>query len=109
MRPALLSLALILAAGASPALADPNCLGGGNSGVHVSLGASVGGGYTAQEQAVFDQMEARRHGINADSAERTWLGCIKITRRDELGRWVTEYYDPDNFEQKTTGLDLRLR
>jgi hypothetical protein len=38
-------------------------------------------------------LQARSRGINADTAERTWLDCVKITRR-ENGRWVTEYYDP---------------
>jgi hypothetical protein len=42
-------------------------------------------------------LRARSHGIDAETAERTHLDCIKITRRDN-GRWVTEYYDTHSWE-----------
>ena len=90
---------------ASPAFADPNCLVGGKPGLRVSVGVSLGGKYTEAEQATFDQMRLKQAGIDADTVERTWLGCLKITRF-EGGRWVTEYYDPDTLTQKP--LNLRL-
>jgi microcystin degradation protein MlrC len=96
IRPAL--VALVLAAFTTPAMADPNCLNrGGGMKLDLTLGAQVGGDYTEQEQSTFDVMTLRRHGIDADTAERTWLGCIKVTRF-EGGSWVTEYYDPDTYD-----------
>jgi hypothetical protein len=96
------ALALILAAGATPALADPNCLGGGGGGgirLHLGLGFEAGNDdFTEQDQMDFDVLTLRSYGIDAETAERTWLGCIKVTRR-EGGRWVTEYYDPDTMSQ----------
>ena len=103
-RPVLLAAAL--AALATPALADPNCLTGGGSGLSVSFGVSFGGRFTEADQMEFDRIRARRHGIDAETAERTWLGCLKVTRRDAGGNWVTEYYDPETFERKP--LDLTL-
>lgn len=96
---------LVAAMMATPALADPNCLTGGEPGLQVHLGFSTGN-ITEQDQMDFDVINARRHGINADTAERTWLGCLKVTRRAPGGGWITEYYDPDTFERKP--LDLRL-
>jgi hypothetical protein len=89
IRIALAFLAIAFAAG--PALADPNCLQSG-SGFRVEIGVGAGN-FSERDQMDFLVMQARRHGINADTAEKTWLECIKITRR-EAGRWVTEYYDP---------------
>ncbi len=96
--------AAVLAALATPALADPNCLSSGGTSFRVQTGFSVGD-ITEQDQMEFDLIRARRAGINAETAERTWLGCLKITRRGPNG-WITEYYDPDSFERKP--LDLRL-
>jgi hypothetical protein len=93
-----------LAGLATPALADPNCLTSDGGGLQVHLGFSTGN-ISEQDQMDFDVINARRHGINADTAERTWLGCIKVTRRGSSG-WITEYYDPDTWEKKP--LDLRL-
>lgn len=105
IRPVLLAAAF--ATLATPALANPNCLGGsGGSGVTIKFGASVGGRYTEQEQEVFDKMHLRQRGIRADWVERTSSGCLKVIRRNELNHWVMEYYDPDTFEQKP--LNLRL-
>ena len=99
-------LALGFAALTTPALAYPNCLGGGGgASMHVTIGVGVGGGYTEAEQETFDKMALRQRGIDADTVERTHLGCMKITRF-EGGSWTTEYYDPDTFEQKP--LNLRL-
>lgn len=98
--------AAMLLVAASPALADPNCLGGGEPGLHISIGIGVGGEYTEDEQAQFDKMHLRQQGIDAETVERTWLGCLKVTSRDANGHWQTDYYDPDTFERKP--LDLRL-
>ena len=102
-----LALALLLAAASvSPALADPNCLGGGEPGVHISFGVSIGGPYTKDEQEVFENMRLRNNGSDADSVERTWLGCWKVTSRDERGHWVTDYYDPRTLDRKPLNLNL---
>lgn len=99
-------LAVLLIAGlASPAVANPNCLGGGSSGLNVSVGVSVGGKYTEAEQAQFDKMRLRQAGVDVDTVERTWLGCLKTTTF-EGGRWRTEYYDPGNLTQKPLNLQL---
>ena len=101
-----LIVAVAIVAGlATPALADPNCLTGDGSGLRVQFGINTGN-ISEQDQMDFDVIRARRHGINADTAERTWLGCLKITRRAAGGGWITEYYDPDTFERKP--LDLTL-
>lgn len=99
-------LAAAFAALATPALADPNCLTGGSPGLHVSLGVNFGGEFTEADQMEFDRIRARQHGIDAETAERTWLGCLKVTSRDADGNWVTEYYDPDTFEKKPLNLNL---
>lgn len=101
-----LAAGALLAALTGPAIADPNCLGGGAPGVHISLGFQVGADFTEAEQAEFDKMRLRQQGIDADTAERTWLGCLKVTSRDSNGNWVTEYYDPQTYERKP--LNLRL-
>lgn len=88
---ALVALGLTLAA-AGPALAYPNCLTGG--GVSVEIGI---GDFSEQDRMEFDLLQARRHGIDAETAERTWLDCVKITRIED-GRWITEYYDPRTWE-----------
>jgi hypothetical protein len=90
---------------ATPALAAPNCLDNDGPGLKITIGVSVGGGYTEAEQEMFDKMELRKQGIDADTVERTSMGCMKITRF-EAGRWTTEYYDPKTFEQEP--LNLRL-
>ena len=100
----LAAIASMLVLTTAPALADPNCLMSGGPGLRVSIGIGTGT-FSERERAEFDVMRLRRHGIDADTAERTWLGCIKVTRR-EAGRWVTEYYDPQTLEQKP--LNLRL-
>ncbi|HQZ12161.1 MAG TPA: hypothetical protein PK286_04680 [Devosia sp.] len=96
-------VAALLAATATPVLADPNCqTGGGGANFRFEVGI---GKFTEKDQMEFDLIRARRAGINAETAERTWLGCLKITRRGPNG-WITEYYDPDTFQLKP--LDLRL-
>jgi hypothetical protein len=90
------ALAVLLAAAASPALAYPSCLNSGGAGLHVEFGIGTGD-FSEQDQMDFDLMNARSHGIDAETAERTHLGCVKITRI-ENGRWVTEYYDPRDWE-----------
>jgi hypothetical protein len=105
MKRAIVVAAVVLVAAATPALADPNCLAsGGSASFRVETGINIGK-FTEQEQMQFDVMRARRAGIDAETAERTGLGCLKITRRGANG-WITEYYDPDTFERKP--LDLRL-
>ena len=89
-RPAL--ILMIVAALTGPALASPNCLQSGGGGLRVEFGFSTGN-LSEQDKMDFLVLEARRRGINADTAEKTWLECIKVTRR-EAGSWVTEYYDP---------------
>jgi hypothetical protein len=90
-----LSIAMAaLCLGTAPALAYPSCLAGGGPGLRIEFGASFGTGkFSEQDDMDFLLLQARSRGINADTAERTWLDCVKITRR-ENGRWVTEYYDP---------------
>jgi hypothetical protein len=88
--------AALLVLGAGPALAYPNCLMSGGPGLHVEFGIGTGN-FTEQDRMDFDLMEARRHGIDAETAERTHLDCVKITRI-EGGRWVTEYYDPKTWD-----------
>ena len=100
-----LALAGLVAALATPALADPNCLTTGGPGLHVEFGIRVGGEYTEAEQAQFDKMRLRRAGIDADTVERTWLGCFKVTRR-MAGRWITEYYDPKTLRLMPLNLTL---
>lgn len=97
--------ALMVTGSASPALADPNCLGGGEPGIHVTIGIGIGE-YTETEQEQFDKMHLRQQGIDADTVERTYLGCLKVTSRDSNGHWTTDYYDPETFERKP--LNLRL-
>ena len=97
--------ALLTTVGVSPALADPNCLGGGAPGIHISIGAGIGE-YTEAELAEFDKMHLRQQGISADTVERTWLGCLKVTSKDSNGSWTTGYYDPDTFERKPLNLNL---
>jgi hypothetical protein len=83
---------LILATLSGPALADPNCLQSGGPGLRIELGVGVGH-FSEQDRMDFLVLEARRRGIDAVTAEKTWLDCIKVTRRGGSG-WVTEYYDP---------------
>ena len=90
------AFALVLALGAGPALAYPNCTMTGGPGLRVEIGIGFGK-FTEAEQNEFYLMQARRHGIDADTAEKTWLDCVKITRF-EGGRWVTEYYDPKSWD-----------
>ena len=100
------AFAILLAAViTSPALADPNCLGGGSPGLHISFGVGIGE-YTEEEQAQFDKMHLRQQGIDAETVERTWLGCLKVTSRDFNGHWTTDYYDPQTFERKPLNLTL---
>lgn len=95
MKPLVLAIAVLVAAATSPALAYPNCLSGG--GFSVSIGAGFGE-LSEADAARFDLMRLRRRGIDAQTAERTWLDCLKVTRI-ENGSWVTEYYDPRTYEQ----------
>jgi hypothetical protein len=97
-------LAAVLAATVTPVLADPNCHSGSGASFRVETGFRIGE-FTEQEQMDLDVIRARRAGINAETAERTWLGCLKITRRGPNG-WITEYYDPDTFELKPLNLNL---
>lgn len=97
--------ALLAASSASSALADPNCLGGETPGIHVSIGIGIGE-YTEAEQAEFDRMHLRQQGIDAETVERTWLGCLKVTSRDGNGSWTTNYYDAETFERKPLNLNL---
>lgn len=90
---------------ATPALADPNCLSSGGPGLHVEFGVRVGDDYTEAEQAEFDKMRLRQAGIDADTVERTWLGCFKVTRRSG-GSWITEYYDPKTLDRMPLNLNL---
>ena len=54
IRPALVvAFALALA---TPAVAEPNCIASTGPRVHFSMGISVGGTYTQDEQAAFDRM-----------------------------------------------------
>lgn len=106
IRPAL--ILLLVAALATPAAAAsyPNCRGGGAPGLSVHIGVSVGGEFSEDELEDFDRMRLRRAGIDADTVDRTFLGCLKVTRFEQ-GRWVTEYYNPDTLQQGP--LDLTLR
>jgi hypothetical protein len=72
------------------------CLNRGDAGLRIEFGVSTGE-FSEQDDLDFLLLQARSHGIDADTAERTHLDCIKITRRDN-GRWVTEYYDPRSWE-----------
>lgn len=101
----MLALAGLFALLATPAAADPNCLTTGGPGLHVELGFHVGEKYTESEQEELDKIRLRQAGIIADTVERTWLGCWKITRRTGSG-WITEYYDPRTL--KPMPLNLRL-
>jgi hypothetical protein len=93
----LAAFAVLFAAAASPALAYPNCLNSSNGArLHVEFGIGTGN-FTEQDQMDFDLMQARAHGIDAETAERTHLDCVKITRIED-GRWVTEYYDPRSWD-----------
>ena len=99
-------LALAVGLWTAPALASPNCLMSGGSGVQFSI--QIGHGkFTKSELEQFDKMRLRQAGIDADRVQRTWLECLKVTRRDGQGHWVTEYYDPQTLELKP--LDLRPR
>ena len=96
-----LALAILLAAAAPASAASyPNCLGG-SPGIELNFGD---GHRTRAEQAVFDKMELRQAGIAADTVERTWLECFKVTRFED-GRWVVEYYHPDRLEDGPLQLD----
>jgi hypothetical protein len=91
MRRAIL-IALALASSTATALASPNCLQSGGRGLRIEFGIGTGN-FSEQDKMDFLVREARRRGIDAQTAERTWLNCIKVTRMAG-GRWVTEYYDP---------------
>ena len=88
---------LALAAATGAAQATPICLMSGGPGLRIEFGVSVGSPFTEAEQNEFLVMEARRRGIDAETAERTSLECIKVTRLVQ-GSWVTEYYDPYTWE-----------
>lgn len=96
---------------ATPAQASPNCMMSGGPGLRISIHVGTGN-YTEAEQAELDIIRLRRIGVIADTAERTHLGCLKVTRRDTRGHWITEYYDADTLAFKplnSTGpLNLRL-
>jgi hypothetical protein len=92
----LLAFAVLFATAASPALAYPNCLNSSSARLHVEFGFGTGD-LSEADRNEFDLIQARRHGIDAETAERTWLDCVLITRR-EGGRWVTEYYDPRSWD-----------
>src|SRR5688572_10510832 len=102
IRPLLTALPLLVAL-TLPAAASPNCKGGDGPGITVHIGVSVGTPFTEDEQEVIDKMRLRQAGIDADTVDRTWHDCLKVTRF-ENGRWVTEYYDPDTFERKPLNL-----
>ena len=99
-----LAAAAVLALVATPAFADPNCLMSGGPGLRISGQIGIGE-FSESDIAEFDKMRLRQAGIDADSVERTWLGCLKVTSRDS-GGWNTDYYDPQTFERKP--LNLRL-
>jgi hypothetical protein len=101
------AILVAVAASASPALAGPNCLGG-QSGLYISYSVGIGGSYTADEQEVFDKMKLRQNGIQADTVERTSLGCWKVTSRDARGHWVTDYIDPRGLGDQPFRLNLTL-
>jgi hypothetical protein len=87
-----------LCLGTAPVLAYPNCLTGGGPGLRIEFGASFGTGkFSEQDDMDLLLLQARSRGIDADTAERTHLNCVKITRR-ENGRWLTEYYDPRSWQ-----------
>jgi hypothetical protein len=90
------ALAVLFAAVASPALAYPNCLNSSGARLHVEFGFGTGD-LSEADRNEFDLMNARSHGIDARTAERTNLDCVLITRI-ENGRWVMEYYDPRSWE-----------
>lgn len=91
-----LLVALLLAAVASPAAAASasNCLAPVSPGLQIHVEIGFGPERSKKDQEVFDKMRLRQAGVDADSVERTWLGCLKV-QRFENGRWVTEYYHPD--------------
>jgi hypothetical protein len=79
--------------GGSPALAAPSCIGSGGT---FPIGADDVPSETLQIEQ--DLANLRTRGIEALTAERTSLECIRITRRED-GVLVTEYYDPSSFKQ----------
>jgi hypothetical protein len=85
---------LVVLLSAAPALAYPNCLA---SGGYLEFRFSVGEEWTEDDENEYLLDLVHDHGIYADTAERSWLDCIKITRL-ERGGWVTEYLDPYTFE-----------
>jgi hypothetical protein len=84
--------ALIFAAGAVPALAYPNCLTSGAT-FEFRFGIGDDDDWTETDEDKFLLARVRGAGIDADTAERSWLDCIKITRFVN-GSWETEYLDP---------------
>ena len=101
IRPLIAALALAALASPAAAASYPNCVGG-SPGIEIHFGAD--GHRTRQEQETFDIMELRHAGIEADTVERTWLECFKITRFED-GHWVTEFYHPDRLHDGPMQLD----
>lgn len=97
IRPALAVLLHVAFAAPAAAASYPNCVGAGSPGVSIEFGFSVGGKTSKEDQEFFDKARLRAAGIRADTVERTWLDCFKVTRI-ENGRYVTEFYHPDNLE-----------
>jgi hypothetical protein len=99
MRTIAAGLAAVLAIAATPVVAAPFCMGGGNEpGIRFGLGFQIGGDYTESEQASLDLMQLRRMGVDATRAER-WNGCIRAFVRKENGHEAFEFYDPETFER----------
>ncbi|MGV3575266.1 MAG: hypothetical protein ACO1O4_09055 [Devosia sp.] len=84
-----LGLALILAA---PAAAAPFCTGD-RPGVQSSLGLTIGGPYTAEEQNSFDMMLLRQQGVDVTRVER-WNGCIRAFVRKPGGGEEMRFFEP---------------
>lgn len=84
---------------ASPAVAVGFCIDNTEGGsIKFGIGVHVGEPYTEAEQAVFDQMELRRRGVDATRVER-WNGCIRAWVRQPNGFEIMQYFDPNSFRQ----------
>lgn len=93
---ALAPLALTLLA--TPAFAVTCDDTGNESAIGFQFGFHLGEPYTEADQAEFDRMELRRHGVEATRVER-WNGCLRAWVEQPGGGEIMEFYDPRTFQR----------
>lgn len=104
----LLTVATLIAGlvAVTPALARPNCdLNGNLPGLTIEFGFSTGGDDSDNNSDGDDfdsdlaTIELRKRGVDPRSVSRASDGCVEAFVQRPDGSWVSEYYDPDTWEQ----------